>query len=125
MRRWLERYCPIAVLALTLQALAPIIALAPLAAAPFDPLRHAALCADLALTGNGDGPVYPGEASGGCCVLCAPLVGGPAVLDSPAPAAMLSPQRRFHRLVWHSAAAPPPAHRLHLNALARAPPAMT
>lgn len=122
MRHWLLRYGPIAVVALALQVLAPFVVLAPLAATPFDPLVHAALCSDLARADGNSAPAHRGDAEGGCCVLCAPLAGGPAVLGVPAIAA-LSPWRRFQRIAWRSGAEPLLARRLDLNASARAPPA--
>lgn len=122
MRQSPMRYLPIAVLALTLQALAPLLALAPLAAAPFDPLVHAALCSDLARTGADNRSSHRDGAASACCVLCAPLAGGVAVLDPPATAASAWLRRQFRQVVWQQSAWRLPIRPLDLNASPRAPP---
>jgi len=125
MRRSPLRYLPVAVLALTLQVLAPLVALAPLAA-PFDPLIHAALCSDLAQdlaqAEGGDRSSHHGGAEAACCVLCAPLAGGAAMLDPPAGVAGVPPQARFSPVAWRAVERHLPAAPLNPAAAPRAPP---
>lgn len=127
MRRSPLRYLPVAVLALTLQVLAPLMALAPLAA-PFDPLIHAALCSDLAQdlaqAEGGDRSSHRGGAEAACCVLCAPLTGGVAVLDPPAGIAGVLPEARFWPVAWLAVDRHLPTASLNLAAAPRAPPVM-
>lgn len=124
MRRWPLQYLPIALLALTLQALAPLMAVAPLAAASFDPLTHAALCSELARVDGSEQPLHRGAAESGCCALCAPLAGGTPALEPPGAAATLLPlYRRSRRLDWRVSERLLPSRSLNLNAPARAPPA--
>lgn len=124
MRLWPVRFLPIAVLALTLQALAPFAAVAQLAAAPFDPLTHGALCSDLAQAApddNRSSDRAPHHNS--CCVLCAPLGPGAAALEGPASVAAEEPQRFFRHIVWSATELKLPVRPLDLNACPRAPPA--
>jgi len=125
MRRSPLRFLPVAVLALTLQVLAPLMALAPLAA-PFDPLIHAALCSDLsqdlAQAESDDRSPHRGGAETACCVLCAPLAGAAAVLDPPAGVAGVPPQARLSPVAWRAVDRHLPTASLNLAAAPRAPP---
>lgn len=121
MRRSPLRYLPVAVLALTLQVLAPLMALAPLATASFDPLIHAALCSDLARVDNGNRSSHSDKAV--CCVLCAPLAGGVATLDPPAGSLGAPPLTLFSHVAWLAPDQHLPRTLLNPAAAPRAPPA--
>jgi hypothetical protein len=104
-----------------LQVLAPLIALAPLAGAPFDPLIHAALCSDLARRDGGDRSSHSDKVV--CCVLCAPLAGGVATLVPPAGAIGAPPLPLVSHVIWLAPDRHLPGALLNPAAAPRAPPA--
>ena len=118
MRRRLQKFLPVVLIALAVQILAPIAASWAAAVASSDPLQAAEICHSL-----------PGESSGqtdqhahdGVCLICCAVQAG-ASLDTPQQAALLVPYRQTSRVVWHIGAADVSPCRTGSNTQARAPP---
>lgn len=122
MRPRLEKILPVAVLAVTLQALAPLLAFLTVAVAA-DPLRHAALCSELASSETVAGPVAPASPSHGvtCCTTCGALAGGVAFVDPPSIGFLIHP-REFRPIGWRLTTDSVLPDRAAFHAKARAPP---
>jgi len=122
-RRRLQKYLPIVLIALMVQVLAPVAACWAAAIAASDPLRIAEICHDstsVAADQQGDQNGPHSEHSGGCSICC--LVSANASIDTPSPVALGSPYRETARVIWHEQAVHLSAFRVGSNAQARAPP---
>jgi hypothetical protein len=125
MRRRLENFIPIVLLAILVQLFAPIAAFRAVAYASSDPLYMASICSGM--TSSPDAHTAPSRtehASGDCCAFCAGSHGGASALDPPLPV-FVSLQRHYQLVSWLEAAEPMPAIRVGSNAQARAPPLLT
>jgi hypothetical protein len=119
MRRRLEKFLPIVLIALAVQILAPIGACWAAAVAASDPLSAAEICH----TDLGQGP---GDQSGqhphdGACALCCATQASSA-FDSPQTVAAPAPLRVAAVVVWRAQAPDLRPIRAGSNARARAPP---
>jgi hypothetical protein len=121
MRRRLQNFLPVVLLALMVQVLAPIAAT--WAAAAFDPLQAAPICHSGG-AGSGDGGVPgnygPGSQDSACDLCCLVQAGG--ALDAPKSMAVATPYRVAASVVWRDQAAEPAPTLVGSNAQARAPP---
>jgi len=125
MRRRLELFIPIVMLAVVVQLIAPIAAFRVVAYATVDPLYMASICEDM--TSSADVPSAPAQnqhAHGSCCAFCGMGVGGTVALGAPPPI-FVTLQRQYQRLLWLEAAETIPALRVGSNAQARAPPSFS
>jgi hypothetical protein len=121
MRRRLEKFLPIVLIALAVQILAPIAASWAAAIASSDPLQAAEICHSLPdSSGQTDQGSDPHVHDGACLICCA--VHASASLDTPQHAALAVPYRLTTRVVWHTAARDVSPARSRSNTQARAPP---
>ena len=124
MRRCLQKFLPVVLLALVVQVLAPIAAT--WAAASSDPLQAVPICHSGA-AGSADGGVPnndgPGSPQSACAICCLVQAGG--ALDAPKVLAVTSPYRPAVSVVWRDQAAEPTPTLVGSNARARAPPLST
>jgi hypothetical protein len=121
MRRQLQKFLPIVLIALAVQILAPIAASWAAAVAGSDPLQAAEICHSLP---DGSGQTDRGtdqHAHDGACLICC-AVQASAALDTPQQVALSVPYRQTTRVVWHSAARDVSQARHRSNTQARAPP---
>lgn len=125
MRRRLEAFVPIVLLAVLVQLMAPIAAFRVVAYATSDPLYMASLCADMtSASGIQTAPAGTQHAHGDCCAFCGAGHAGAVALDAP-PLISETLQRQYQRISWLEDAGPMPAIRVGSNAQARAPPQLT
>jgi hypothetical protein len=125
MRRRLEKFIPIVLLAIVVQLFAPIAAFRVVAYAVSDPVYLTSICAETASSQDAQtAPAKTQHDHGDCCVLCAAGHGG-ATAVAPPPQIFVSLQRQYERVSWLEAADPMPAERVGSNAQARAPPQLT
>jgi hypothetical protein len=122
MRRRLQKFLPVVLLALVVQVLAPIAATWAAALDAPDPLQVAPICHSGAATSPHDGipdnaPASQHAACGICC-----LVKAGAALDAPKVIAVTSPYRPAVSVVWQERVAEPARSLVGSNAQARAPP---
>jgi hypothetical protein len=125
MRRRLEAFVPIVLLAVMVQLLAPIAAFRVVAYATSDPLYMASICTGM--TSSSDAQSAPSKTQhshGDCCAFCGAGHGGTVALDPP-PLVFVTLQRQYQWISWLEAADPTPAIRVGSNAQARAPPHLT
>jgi hypothetical protein len=123
MRRHLQKFLPIVLIALMVQVLAPIGACWAAAITASDPLGLAAICHDSgAASGQQEGD-QGGEhrAHDGACAICCVLHAG-ASADTPQVPTLATPYRHAARLVWRDQALGLSVFRTGSNARARAPP---
>jgi len=123
MRRRLQKYIPIVLIALMVQVLAPVAACWAVAIAASDPLRIAEICHDsasVAVGQQGDQNGPRSEHGSGCSVCC--LASANASIDTPSPVALGAPYRETARVAWHEQAVDLSMFRVGSNAQARAPP---
>jgi Protein of unknown function (DUF2946) len=122
MRRRLEKFLPIVLIALMVQILAPIGACWAAALAVSDPLTAAEIChADPGLgSGAGDQSGQHRTHDGACAICCAAQAS--TALETPQPTIMAAPYRDAAAIVWHKQAEDLPGARVGSNAQARAPP---
>ncbi len=126
MRRRLEIFIPIVLLAILVQLIAPVVAFRAVANAFADPLSMASLCSEMASAQEGL-QTAPGKASHDCphcCAFCAAGHGGVIALDPP-PLIFVVLQRRYRLVSWLQAADTMPIVRIGSNAQARAPPSIS
>jgi len=125
MRRRLEVFIPIVVLAILVQLFAPIAAFRAFADAASDPLYMSSICSETATSAQDSqtAPVTQHDHSG-CCAFCAAGHVGAIALEPP-PLVFVSLQRLYQRFSWLEAADPMLALRAGSNAQARAPPAIS
>ncbi|WP_024518720.1 DUF2946 family protein [Bradyrhizobium sp. Tv2a-2] len=122
MRRQLQKFLPVVLIALAVQILAPIAASWAAAATASDPLRAAEICHSI--LGESSGQTDPGtdqHAHDGACLICCAVQAGAAV-DSPQQAAFPVPYRQTTRVIWHIAVRDVSPARTGSNTQARAPP---
>jgi hypothetical protein len=125
MRRRLEAFIPIVLLAIVVQLLAPIAAFRVVANAVSDPLYLASICSEMTPSQDAS-PTAPAPMQHGtkCCAFCGVGHGGAVALDPP-PLVFVTLQRQYQLVTWLEAADPMPAVRVGSNAQARAPPQLT
>jgi hypothetical protein len=122
MRRHLQRYLPIVLIALMVQIFAPIGACWAAAMAASDPLATAEICHDSGTpsqTSDQTGGEHR-EHSSACAICC--LANAGASIDSPSLVAVAHPYRETARVIWHEQSADLASFRAGCNAQARAPP---
>lgn len=124
MRRRLELFIPIVLLAIVVQLIAPIAAFRVVAYAASDPLYMASICSGMASSQDST-PTAPVQHHGAnCCAFCGGGLGGAIAIDPP-PQAFVVLQRQYQLVTWLEAREPMPATRVGSNAQARAPPAIS
>jgi Protein of unknown function (DUF2946) len=122
MRRQLQKFLPIVLIALAAQILAPIAASWAAAAAAYDPLQAAEICHSL--PGDSSGQTDRGtdqHAHDGACLICC-AVQASAAADAPQQAVFAAPYRQTTLVVWNYAARDVSPARVGSNSQARAPP---
>jgi hypothetical protein len=125
MRRWLKRFLPIVLIALTVQIFAPIAACWAAGIAASDPLSAAVIC-----HGNAGSDATQDTQNGsqgaqrGCCALCGVLHTG-APVNPPQTAALFTFERRTTSVVWHELSLEPATSRAGSPEQARAPPTLS
>jgi len=123
MRRYLQKFLPVVLIALMVQVLAPIGACWAAAIAASDPLGLAAICHD-----GVTGPGQPGDQGGGhrvhdgACAICCVLHAGASAADAPRVPTLATPHRQAERVVWREEALDLSVFRSGSNSQARAPP---
>jgi hypothetical protein len=126
MRRRLEVFIPIVLLAILVQLMAPIAAFRVVANAVSDPLYMATICSGMASSQDAS-PTAPAKTQhddANCCAFCGGGHGGTVAVDPP-PLVFVTLQRQYQLVAWLEAAGPAPAARVGSNAQARAPPQLT
>src|ERR1700753_3059606 len=98
MRRRLELFIPIGLLAIVVQLMAPIGAFRAVAHVVSDPLAMASICSDMMASDQQSAPAHTPD-SHDCCAFCAAALGGTVALDLPAPV-FVTLQRQYQRVVW-------------------------
>ena len=121
MRRQLEKFLPIVLIALAVQILAPIAASWAAATAASDPLQAAEICHSLPDSSGQTDQGTDRHAHDGACLICC-AVHASAALDTPQQAAFCVPYRQTSLVVWRHAAPDASPSRAGSNAQARAPP---
>jgi hypothetical protein len=122
MRRRLERFVPIVLLAVLVQLLAPIGAFRVVAEVVSDPLAMASICSGMPPAEAGHAvPSHGPDAHADCCVFCPTGHAGVATIDPPAPV-FAHLQRQYQRVIWLESTELVPPLRAGSNAQARAPP---
>jgi hypothetical protein len=124
MRRRLEAFIPILLLAVVVQLMAPIAAFRVVAYAATDPLYMASICSGMTSGDAQTSPSKTGHSQGGCCAFCAAGHGGGVAIDPP-PVIFVTLQRLYQQVSWLEAADPMPSVRVGSNAQARAPPSVS
>jgi hypothetical protein len=122
MRRRLEIFVPIVLLAVLVQLIAPIAAFRVVANAVSDPLYMASICTGMTASADASrstpSPTHP---DANCCAFCGVAVAVAVAIDPP-PVAFVTLHRQYQLVAWLEAADRLPAHRVGSNAQARAPP---
>jgi hypothetical protein len=123
MRRRLQKFLPIVLVAVLVQIFAPIGATWAASIAASDPLHAAAICHGGAgsVPGQSDPSDQP-RAHDGCCSVCS--VVHSAALDAPQ-ATVVAPARRAERVTWSGATPDLSRSRAGSPAQPRAPPAFS
>jgi len=122
MRRRLQKYLPIALIALMVQIFAPIGASWAAAIAASDPLRTAEICHDSASAGDQqDNQTGQHNEHGNACALCC-LASASASIDTPNIEVLAVPYRETAHVAWHDQTVDVAGSRTGSNAQARAPP---
>ncbi len=125
MRRRLELFIPIVLLAILVQLIAPIAAFRVVAYATSDPLYLASICTETASSPSSQtAPVKTQHSHGECCAFCGAGHGASAAIDPP-PLIFVTLQRQYQRISWLEAADSVPTIRVGSNAQARAPPSIS
>lgn len=119
MRRQLQKFLPIVLIALAVQILAPIAASWAAAVAASNPLLAAEICRGESSGQTDQGPNQ--HVHDGACLVCCAVHASPSV-DTPQQAAFSVPYRQTTRVVWHAAGPDASPSRAGSNAQARAPP---
>ena len=122
MRRRLQKYLPIVLIALTVQILAPIAASWAAAMAVADPIGAAEICHSLPASdqAQGDQGADPRAHDGACPICC--VAQASASLDTPQAVVVALPYRAVASVVWHDQAFAPARSSIGSNAQARGPP---
>lgn len=122
MRRRLEIFVPIVLLAIVVQLCAPIAAFRVVAYAATDPLFISPICSGMVASDDArTAPARNQHDRGSCCAFCAAGHGGALALDPPPPDFTNLP-RHYQSVSWLEAADSLPAVRVGSNTQARAPP---
>jgi hypothetical protein len=125
MRRRLELFIPIVVLAVLVQLIAPIAAFRVVAYATSDPLYLASICTETASSSASQtAPAKTQHSHGECCAFCGAGHGAGVALASP-PLIFVTLQRQYQQISWLEAAEPMPTIRVGSNTQARAPPSFS
>jgi hypothetical protein len=124
MRRRLEAFIPIVLLAVLVQLIAPIAAFRAVASAVSDPLYMTSICSEMAPSRDAQSAPSAPHNHGDCCAFCGAGHGGSVAVDPP-PLIFVSLQRQYQRVSWLQAADPMPTVRVGSNAQARAPPSIS
>ena len=126
MRRRLEVFIPIVLLAVLVQLIAPIAAFRVVAFAVSDPLYMASICSGMASSQDVSqtAPAKTQHGNATCCAFCGGGHAGAFAVDAPPPV-FVTLQRQYQLVSWLEAADPMPAARVGSNAQARAPPQLT
>ena len=126
MRRRLEAFIPIVLLAMLVQLMAPIAAFRVVANAVSDPLYMATICSGMASSQDAtpSAPAKTQHDGANCCAFCGGGHGGTVAVDPP-PLVFVTLQRHYQLVAWLEAADPTPAARAGSNTQARAPPQLT
>ena len=125
MRRRLQKYLPIVLIALMMQVLAPVAACWAAAIATSDPLRIAEICHDssIAVDQQGDQSGQHREHGGTCSICC--LASANASIDTPKIEAFANPYGESAQVVWRDHVPDRSGSRIGSNAQARGPPPLT
>ena len=122
MRRQLQKFLPIVLIALAVQILAPIAASWAAAAVAADPLQAAEICHSLPVDASGQtDPGSDQHAHDGACLICCAVHAAGSV-DTPPQVALPVPYRPTTRVVWHVPTTDVAVGRTGSNTQARAPP---
>ncbi len=122
MRRHLQKFLPIVLIALMVQVFAPIAACWAAAVAASDPLGAAAICHDTSGTaGQPDDQNGQHREHGSACSICC-LASASASVDTPKQASPANFYRASALVIWHDQAPDFSGTRIGSNAKARAPP---
>jgi hypothetical protein len=122
MRRRLQKYLPIVLIAVMVQIFAPIAACWAAAIASSDPLRAVEIChATAGGAGQQDDQTGQHDEHGSGCAICC-LVSAGASIDTPRIEVFTVPSRETARVAWHEQAVELQGSRTGSNAQARAPP---
>ena len=123
MRRRLEIFVPIVLLAILVQVFAPVAAFRVVANAVSDPIYMASICEGMVSSQDetNTAPVNMLHHSGKCCAACSAGHGGAFAVDPPTPV-FVSLQRKYQLVSWLEATEPMPILRVGSNTQARAPP---
>lgn len=122
MRRRLEKFLPIVLVALAVQILAPIAACWATVIVAADPLQSVAICHSVPGETSGQGDQNGGQpAHDGACAICCALHAIP-LIDTPQQIALAIPYRQIAPVVWTSLALGQSPSRVGSNTQARAPP---
>jgi hypothetical protein len=124
MRRQLQKFLPIVLIALAVQIFAPIAASWAAAAAASDPLQAAEICHSLPDSSGGTDQGADQHAHDGACLICC-AVQASAAVDTPPQIAFPVPYRQTTRVFWRVARADVSHFRTGSNAQARAPPSLS
>jgi hypothetical protein len=119
MRRRLQRFLPIVLIALVMQILAPIAACWASDITVTDPLQSAGICHSEATTGSGDQDRVP-YAHDGVCAIC--VIHAGAAVDAPKPVALIFLAGQFRPIRWTDAGLTFAPSRIGSNTQARGPP---
>ncbi len=125
MRRRLDAFVPIVLLAVLVQLMAPIAAFRVVAYATSDPLYMASICTDMASMSDAQSaPDKTRHSLGDCCAFCGAGHAAAVSVDAP-PLVFVTLQRQYQRISWIEDVDLMPAIRVGSNAQARAPPDLT
>jgi len=122
MRRRLQKYLPIVLIALMVQILAPIAASWAAAMVAADPLGATEICHNLPASDSAQGDQGADHrAHDGACPICC-VAQAASALDTPQAVVVAMPYRAAARVVWHDQASELARSPLGSNTQARAPP---
>jgi hypothetical protein len=122
MRRRLEKFLPIVLIALVVQILAPIGACWAAAIAVSDPLQAAEICHTTSESASGQADQGGGHAAhDGACAICCVLHANVS-LNTPYLTAFATPYRESERVLWRNDTVYFSTSRSGSNSQARAPP---
>ncbi len=121
MRRQLQKFLPIVLIALAVQILAPIAASWAAAIASSDPLQAAEICHNLPESSGQPDQGGDPHAHDGACLICCALQAS-AAMDTPEQIPPAVPYRQTARVLWAIAAQDLAPARNRSTTQARAPP---
>ncbi|MFB9267915.1 DUF2946 family protein [Bradyrhizobium erythrophlei] len=124
MRRRLENFLPIVLVALLVQIFAPIGACWAASLAATDPLAAATICHSNGAQGAGQDDQTGHRAHDGCCSACSVLQTG-APVDTPQASSANAVDRLSSQIAWHDLASDLDRIRAGSHAQARAPPSLS